>query len=439
MTPLETVLSAWIAFHAELGVDIEAFLLPPATEAQIVEVEEKIGYRLPEDLRELYKIANGQWNMFDDNSDLIDVDNNQRWAPLFGNYDFMPLEKALRQYEFYLDSYTSEKDFNAKYYKANPDKTYEPTVWEVRIGDAVDEAGWNPNWFTFAGSDANSLSVDMAPPRGGSPGQVVLHGADEWVLQVAGHSVTDLMKQAITHITVVDEHRYQYSEKHDRYMASVYFNMDWRAELYIPQEPSDKVTAPPAWMDEHEQVQERRREQLDVWLQDRGMADDDRKSLIQWIDIELLRRHEAIPLMNNQAEMQRKTGGEMPDLSVWPDATSTLMLADSRSSTLQHHVVNMVTAYLQRNFIESPIGPNLSIEKAIEIYHQFKYESGEWTQEELQKIQKIEAEFQNLPINIESGYNMTREASTLTICTFTFDEETYKSGEICHELEFGGI
>ena len=53
MTPLEYALVAWVTFNAELGVDMEATFLPPATEAEIVAVELEIGYRLPEDLREL--------------------------------------------------------------------------------------------------------------------------------------------------------------------------------------------------------------------------------------------------------------------------------------------------------------------------------------------------------------------------------------------------
>jgi len=35
LTTLEAALTAWIAFHAELGVDIESYLLPPATEDEV--------------------------------------------------------------------------------------------------------------------------------------------------------------------------------------------------------------------------------------------------------------------------------------------------------------------------------------------------------------------------------------------------------------------
>ena len=66
MSQLEIALAAWIAFHAELGVDIEKTLLPPADESEIQEVENRIGFKLPDDLRELYLIANGQLNPYDE-------------------------------------------------------------------------------------------------------------------------------------------------------------------------------------------------------------------------------------------------------------------------------------------------------------------------------------------------------------------------------------
>lgn len=134
MTPLEYALSAWIAFHAELGVEIEATFLPPATEEQIVDVETEIGYRLPEDLRKLYLIANGQLGPYGDQK----LEGITRWAPLFGNNDFMSLDQAIGQYRSYLDMYQFDLNFRSKYNAANPDKKIEPIVWDVREGDPID-------------------------------------------------------------------------------------------------------------------------------------------------------------------------------------------------------------------------------------------------------------------------------------------------------------
>lgn len=382
MTPLESVLAAWIAFHAELGVDIETFLNPPATEAQIVEVEEVIGYRLPEDLRELYKIANGQWYMFaDEFSDLVGVDRDQRWAPLFGNYDFMPLQRALRQYEFYLDGYNSSNEFNTKYYQANPEKTFHPVVWEVRESDAVDPAGWNPNWFTFAGSDANSYSVDLLPPRGGTPGQVVLHGADEHILQVPGHSVTDLMEQAVTHLNADEEHRFQYGENDGLYMASVYFDMDWRGQLYIPQEQPEQVEMPAAyvaWMEEQEQAQEIAHQQLDVWLQGRDMPAEQRSSLIQWYDFRLSANRMGTPPASVMREIQMQSLSQ-GNMSEAPANLSVITSSGGSNRVLQSYASNLASAIFTGDSMASGFGLAQTVDEAIDLFHQFKLESGEWS------------------------------------------------------------
>ena len=62
MTTFEAALAAWIAFHSELGVNIEATFMPPATEGELVAAERAIGFSLPDDLRSLYKVANGQYD-----------------------------------------------------------------------------------------------------------------------------------------------------------------------------------------------------------------------------------------------------------------------------------------------------------------------------------------------------------------------------------------
>jgi len=435
MTPLETVLTAWIAFHAELGVDMEAYLMPPATETQIIAVEEQIGYRLPEDLRELYKIANGQLSMFDDDISLSDAGSGQRWAPMFGHYDFLPLEKALQQYEFYLEMYTSDKEFTTKYYQANPDKTYEPIVWEVREGDSVDEAGWNPKWFTFAGSDANYYSVDMDPPHGGAPGQVVLHGADEHVLQVVGQSVTDMMEQAITHISVDDEHRFQFEEGDGSYMASVFFEMDWRAELYIPHEAMEAPAAYTAWMEEQERSTELYKEQLNVWLQGQNLSAEDHDSALQWLSERFVRSVEMMsPPMSvvMEMQMQRMSEGELPNMGEMVEGVTSLMSHDGQKQQMHQHAFSVAGAYFDTFSPQLDIGASLTNMEKINLYHQYKLEMGEWTQSDFDNMKKFLAELQKVQIDTEGGFFMSSGPDALTLCTSTFDEESYKSDEICH-------
>lgn len=437
MTPMESALAAWIAFHAELGVDMETFLLPPATESQLVAVEEVLGYQLPEDLRELYKIANGQWNMFDDDKNAIELVEGMRWAPLFGQHDFMPLEKALTQYQVYLDIYTSDIEFNTKYYAANPDKEFDPVLWEVRSGDPVDEAGWNPKWLTFAGSDANSYSVDMAPPRGGSPGQVVLHGADEYQLQVAGASVTDLMQQAVLHLTVDDEHRFQYNDDDGPYMANVFFNMDWRVAAHPPPEHNEMPAALVEWQHEQDLMRDEQRALLDAWLEGRGIVADQRNSLIQWFDFRFLSdQASSAPLsVVLQIQMQLIAEGKMPQLGAMADGVLDNLASGSDATPILRHAPNLAAAYYVGGSMTSSFGLNMPVEDAIHLFHEYKLASGDWSQRDYNSINALFEDVQQVPIGANNGFSMDVNGAILSVCVSTFDEETYKSDEICHELD----
>ena len=154
--------------------------------------------------------------------------------------------------------YNSEKEFNEKYYKANPDETYHPNIWDVREGDPVDPLGWNPSWFAFAESNADNYSVDMNPPRGGSPGQVVEHGADVAKLSVVASSLADLLQEAALRLDPAEANRYDYSYATDMRRAAIYFDMDWRNQPFDPQAHRDSTPAVSAeheaWIDEQEQL-----------------------------------------------------------------------------------------------------------------------------------------------------------------------------------------
>ena len=160
MSKFEVAFAAWIAFHSQLGVNIEATLKPPATEEQIRAIEKKLGFDLPDDIRELYKKADGQYDSWEHGEELkARLAPNEYWAPLFGNFAFIPLDQALARYVDETEWKKSESEFTAKYNEANPDKvTDNQIVWEVRTGDPVDPGGWNQDWFIFAWTNADSLA-----------------------------------------------------------------------------------------------------------------------------------------------------------------------------------------------------------------------------------------------------------------------------------------
>lgn len=256
-TALETALAAWLAFLAQLGIDMSPYLLPPATETQIVAVEQEIGYRLPEDLRELYQIANGQADQSDMQFQQTETKSDSLpWAPLFGNYEFLSLEQAVElwrvQNEIYSDPMFKEDDFS----------------WEVRSDDPVDKQGWNRFWFVFAGRHSNHYSVDTQPPQAGTSGQVVVHGSDEWELQVVASSVTELMQQAARLLDPLDTPRYHFSRLDDETLETLYFDMDWRKHFQSKQEIQEEHEAyertQQDWLDRHPLFVQWQQEQLDL-------------------------------------------------------------------------------------------------------------------------------------------------------------------------------
>jgi cell wall assembly regulator SMI1 len=62
---LTNVLERWLRVFDSLNIVIRNQLNPPATDQQVAEAEEQIGVAFPQDVRELYRIANGQLSPFD--------------------------------------------------------------------------------------------------------------------------------------------------------------------------------------------------------------------------------------------------------------------------------------------------------------------------------------------------------------------------------------
>lgn len=176
---------AWLAFLAGLGFRADAFLNPPATPEAIADAESRIGFALPEDLRDLYLIADGQKDSFE----IRDPSPGRLVMPLFGGYDFVPLDRALREYRTWMEVY--EEGGGAA---AGPD-----SLVTVREGDPVHPDYWRPGWFPFAvDGGGNAYAVDLSPPPGGRYGQIILIGPDEDERRVLAPSLSELLAEAAT-------------------------------------------------------------------------------------------------------------------------------------------------------------------------------------------------------------------------------------------------
>jgi cell wall assembly regulator SMI1 len=178
---LGDALAAWLAFLASLGLDVP--LQPPAAEQAIAAAEAEIGFAFPEDLRALYRIADGQR----DPLTLAETPGTRGVGPLFGRHSFSPLREALADYRTWLEIYEEAgADFAA---------TYNWT--RARPGHPVHGDYWRPGWFPFASdSGGNFYAVDLSPAEGGTYGQVIVIGRDDDERRVLAPSLRDFLLAA---------------------------------------------------------------------------------------------------------------------------------------------------------------------------------------------------------------------------------------------------
>jgi cell wall assembly regulator SMI1 len=128
-------------------------LPPPATAAAIDEAEHHLGRRLPDDLRALYTIADGEGTGY-----------------LFRDNAWLPLKSLVAEHA---DSSEGERPWYGW------DLEWDAVVFDATPADTVRRCGDHPGWLRFATSeDGNYLAVDTAPARHGRPGQIVRTGRD---------------------------------------------------------------------------------------------------------------------------------------------------------------------------------------------------------------------------------------------------------------------
>jgi len=212
---MDTALAVWISFHTNLGVELEHFFNDGVSKATLEQTEATLGYPLPEDLKALYEKTNGQKTALDDDQTHL---NNAVWAPMFGNYYFYTIEKALEEYEFLVQMYASDPELME-------------SEWEVRGNDPVTAIYGDLKRFPFAGDDnGNMYMVDMNPPSSGTSGQVILQGADQSKISVLSSSVSQFMLDAASKLDALKIRKLSYLEQAEPSVGLqlLYFETDWR-------------------------------------------------------------------------------------------------------------------------------------------------------------------------------------------------------------------
>ena len=453
MSGFEAAFAAWIAFHSRIGVNIEATLMPPATEEDIRAVESTLGFSLPDDIRALYKIANGQYVPWEHGDELrTRLGPDQYWAPLFGYYVLVPLDQAIARYQGDVEGLEAEREFNERYNRANPDKIMDRTItWDVRDGDPVDAAGWNPGWFTFAWQNADSLAIDMNPPHGGRPGQIVEYGPDVARLAVLGSSLTDLLEQAAYRLELDEANRYERNAPDNEEAGTVFFDMDWRNEPYDHQTYLDAIPQFPIEYEQWQEAQnleaEQRLQRFTDWLTQQGVNEENRFLATQVFSHDLAFQ-QGIPAMPAHVHEAMNAwsiargDGPMPEQSP-PDASMAREVERAGwfryLMGLASKVIDSTTEHGEH--ISGTIGEGMRTQDLITLIHRYLAESGVWSTEDFKLAEQLRARFGALEIIAQgaaNSYSMGFEGSVLQVCWSTFDEQTFKSEDFCETIDVAG-
>ncbi len=161
--PLDQTFADLLAFLKEHHPDLAADLNPPATDAQLDALEALTGQRLPDDFRQLYKLANGQ--------------KTAEIAFFPNGYDFISLERVSQ-------TWSMLKEIND-----------EEGSWAGPASQgAVKDRWWHPSWIPFAYMiSGDHYCMDLDPAPGGQVGQVIEFIHDDTWRAHLGRSINDYL------------------------------------------------------------------------------------------------------------------------------------------------------------------------------------------------------------------------------------------------------
>ncbi|MEH0153307.1 leucine-rich repeat domain-containing protein [Limibacter armeniacum] len=160
---METIFSKLEQQLQEVFPELANTLNPPATEAQLMEVEKVTGLQLPEDLKSLYRMHNGE----------------SGYTGLFFGLPFLSLEKALQEWNLWVtiagdDSFAS----------------IDSTIISVPTGH-IKEQYANKKYFPISeDGGGNNIVVDLDPDTKGQKGQIINSGRDETTRYVIAPNIT---------------------------------------------------------------------------------------------------------------------------------------------------------------------------------------------------------------------------------------------------------
>lgn len=140
-------------------------LRPPASDAELDELEELVGVELPGQFRQLYKLANGQ---------------TEDCALFPDGYELMPISTIQSTWKMLKNMYDSHYEMSLERDEDGPVRS----IW------------WHPRWIPFAFQvSGDHYCLDMYPSSEGHVGQVIEFIHDDEPRPILGRSVGDFLRQ----------------------------------------------------------------------------------------------------------------------------------------------------------------------------------------------------------------------------------------------------
>jgi cell wall assembly regulator SMI1 len=219
---LEDALEAWLKRFDERNIEMRKQLHPPASAQQIARLEKKTGIKLPDDLRALYLIADGQQRTYvatkptdppNASSLPFPVANNAYVGCLFGDHTFLSTLQAEKEWEEWRLVYSNSS-------RAERDEL--DNRIQVRSGDPVRKHNANVRWLPFAEHGGNAYAVDLDPAPGGQHGQIIAIDVYQNSRRVLAPSLADFLAAAAQRGFAKD-----YDDSNSRF----YFSMEMNEQV----------------------------------------------------------------------------------------------------------------------------------------------------------------------------------------------------------------
>ena len=139
-----------------------------ATDEDFERLEEVLGYALPEDFKEIYRVHNGE----------------KEGYCLMGE-EWLSIDRIIDEYKIWKELYDggdfSEDD---KDYGCNPEEGIKPDFW------------WNPKWISLtADGGGNGKMIDLDPSKEGKRGQIIQMWHDDADRSIEAQSLKDFFEK----------------------------------------------------------------------------------------------------------------------------------------------------------------------------------------------------------------------------------------------------